>query len=62
MDIHSAALEAEMPVRTLLALVRKHTRPYFLARVRAFCGRKLRSVEARRIADQLLTMELQQAS
>jgi hypothetical protein len=58
MDIRSAALEAELPVRELMALVRKHLRPFFLERVRRFYGTKLRNEEARRIADQLLSMEL----
>jgi hypothetical protein len=61
MDIHAAAREAEIPVQRLSALVRKHTRPYFIARVRDFYGRKLAPAEARRIADQLLSLELAQA-
>lgn len=61
MNIDAAAREAGLPVGKLHALVRKHTRPYFLARVRAFYGAKLRPSHARRIADQLLSMELRQA-
>lgn len=62
MNIEAAAREAQIPVARLYALVRKHTRPYFIERVRAFYGRKLRPHEARRIADQLLTLELSQAA
>ncbi len=57
-DLQAAAREAELPLRELTSLVRKHTRPYFIARVRAFYGDKLRDQEARRIADRLLTMQL----
>jgi molybdenum-dependent DNA-binding transcriptional regulator ModE len=58
MDLHAAAREAQLPVRRLHAMVRKHTRPYYVERVNAFYGRKLSGAEARRIADQLLAMEL----
>ncbi len=57
MDIHAAAREAEMPVAKLHALVRKHTRPYFIARVRAFYGEKLRG-DVERIAWELMRLEL----
>jgi hypothetical protein len=62
LDLHAAAREAQIPMRRLHALVRKHTRPYFIERVRAFYGRKLRPHQARRIADQLLALELSQAA
>ena len=57
-DLKAAAREADLPLRTFTALVRKHTRPYVLARVRAFYGSTLPSADARRIADQLLQLEL----
>jgi hypothetical protein len=57
-DLKAAAREAGLPLRRFTALVRKHTRPYVLARVRAFYGSALPSADARRIADQLLQLEL----
>jgi hypothetical protein len=60
-DLAGAAREAELPVEELAQMVRTHTRPYFLARVRQFYGDKLRQADAERIADELLTLELQSA-
>ena len=57
-DLRAAAREAQLPLDELVELVRKHTRPYFVARVQKFYGDKLRSEEARRIADELLTLQL----
>ena len=57
-DLRAAAREAELPLEELTTLVRKHTRPYFIARVQKFYGEKLRSEDAGRIADELLTMQL----
>ena len=57
-DLRAAAREAELPLSTLTTMVRKHTRPYFIARIRAFYGKRLRSEEAGRIADELLAVEL----
>jgi len=57
-DLRAAAREAELPVEELITLVRKHTRPYFVARVQKFYGDKLRNEDAGRIADELLTMQL----
>jgi hypothetical protein len=58
MDLAAAAREADIPLPRLTRLVRKHTRPYFIARVQKFYGEKLRAEDARRIADQLLRLEL----
>jgi hypothetical protein len=58
-DLRAAAREADLPLDELHALVEKHTRPWFLERVRAFYGEKLDGGEAARIADHLLQMELQ---
>lgn len=57
-DLRAAAREAELPLEELITLVRKHTRPYFVARVQKFYGDKLRNEDAGRIADELLTMQL----
>ena len=57
-DLRAAAREAELPLEELITLVRKHTRPYFVARVQRFYGDKLRTEDAGRIADELLTMQL----
>lgn len=57
-DLRAAAREAELPLEQLTTLVRKHTRPYFIARVQKFYGDQLRQDEARRIADELLTLQL----
>jgi len=57
-DLRAAAREADLPLEELTTLVRKHTRPYFIARVQKFYGDKLRSEEAGRIADELLTLQL----
>jgi hypothetical protein len=57
-DLAAAAREADLPLDELTNLVRKHTRPYFIARVQKFYGDKLREDDARRIADELLTMQL----
>ncbi len=57
-DLVAAAREADLPLDELTNLVRKHTRPYFIARVQKFYGDKLRDDDARRIADELLTMQL----
>jgi hypothetical protein len=57
-DLRAAAREADLPLDELVALVRKHTRPYFIARVQKFYGEKLRSDDALRIADELLTLQL----
>ena len=57
-DLRAAAREADLPLDELTGLVRKHTRPYFVARVQKFYGDKLRSDDARRIADELLTLQL----
>jgi hypothetical protein len=58
-DLRAAAREAHLPLRTLTTLVRKHTRPYFIARVQSFYGDRLRPEEARRIADEILALQLQ---
>jgi hypothetical protein len=60
-DLDGAAREAELPVEELAQMVRTHTRPYFLARVREFYGEKLRPAHAERIADELLSLELASA-
>jgi hypothetical protein len=57
-DLAAAAREADLPLDELTSLVRKHTRPYFIARVQKFYGDKLRDDDARRIADELLTLQL----
>ncbi|HWE30231.1 MAG TPA: hypothetical protein VHB97_19630 [Polyangia bacterium] len=57
-DLRAAAREADLPLDELTTLVRKHTRPYFIARVQKFYGDKLRSDHAQRIADELLTRQL----
>jgi len=57
-DLPAAALEANLSLDQLRALVRKHTRPWFIERVRAFYGEKLDRGEASRIADHLLGLEL----
>jgi hypothetical protein len=57
-DLRAAAKEARLPLRTLTTLVRKHTRPYFIARVQAFYGERLRAGEANRIADEILELQL----
>ena len=62
LNLEAAAREAQLPVTKLHALVRKHMRPYYMERVRAFYGHNLRPRHARRIADQLLTLELSQAA
>jgi hypothetical protein len=62
MDLAAAAREAKLPIRSLRALVRRHTRPFFVERVRAFYGAGLRASEARRIADHLLSLELTAAA
>jgi hypothetical protein len=61
-DLEAAAAEAKMTVPELHALVRKHTRPWFIERVRRFYGEKLDGHEAGRIADHLLLLELDAAS
>ena len=60
-DLRAAAREAELPLDELTTMVRKHTRPYFIARVRAFYGRKLPDQEACRIADEILSLQLSAA-
>lgn len=60
-DLRAAAREAGLSLDELKSLVRKHTRPYFIARVQKFYGDKLRSDDAGRIADELLTMQLSAA-
>lgn len=57
-DLVGAAHEAELPVEELAEMVRAHTRPYVLERVRSFYGDKLRRADVERIADELLTLEL----
>lgn len=57
-DLRAAAREADLPFDELTTLVRKHTRPYFIARVQKFYGEKLRTEDAARIADELLTLQL----
>ncbi len=57
-DLVGAAREAELPVEELAQMVRVHTRPYFLKRVREFYGEKLRAADAERIADELIALEL----
>jgi hypothetical protein len=57
-DLRAAAREAELPIEELNDLVRKHTRSYFIARVQRFYGDKLRTEDAGRIADELLTLQL----
>lgn len=57
-DLVGAAREAELPVEELVQMVRAHTRPYVVRRVRAFYGDKLRAADAERIADELLALEL----
>jgi hypothetical protein len=61
-DLAAAAVEANLSLNELHALVRKHTRPWFIERVRAFYGEKLDGSEAGRIADHLLLLELDAAS
>ncbi len=61
-DLRAAAREAGLPLDELTELVRKHTRPYFIARVQQFYGHKLRSDDALRIADELLTLQLSGAA
>ena len=61
-DLRAAAREAGLPLEELTELVRKHTRPYFIARVQQFYGNKLRSDDALRIADELLTLQLSTAA
>jgi hypothetical protein len=58
MDLAGAAREAELPVDELARLLRTHTRPWFVERVREFYGDKLRAADAERIADELLALEL----
>ena len=60
-DLRAAAREAQLPLEELTELVRKHTRPYFIARVQKFYGDKLRSADAVRIADELLALQLSAA-
>ena len=57
-DLRAAAREADLPLDELIELVRKHTRPYFIARVQRFYGDKLRAADALRIADELLSLQL----
>ena len=57
-DLRAAAREAELPLEELTTLVRKHTRPYFIARVQRFYGEKLRLEDAGKIADELITLQL----
>jgi hypothetical protein len=61
-NLRAAAREAGMSLTELRALLREHTRPYFIERVRAFYGEKLRGGDVERVADQLLALELKQAS
>lgn len=61
-DLRAAAREAGIPLEELIEMVRKHTRPYFIARVQQFYGNKLRSDDALRIADELLTLQLSTAA
>jgi len=58
MDLRAAAREAKLPVKELRALLREHTRTWFLARVRAFYGDKLALATARLVADHLQSLEL----
>lgn len=58
MDLRAAAREAKLPVRELRALLREHTRTWFLARVRAFYGDKLAPSTARQVAEHLQSLEL----
>jgi hypothetical protein len=60
-DLRAAAREAGLSIDELTTMVRKHTRPYFIQRVQKFYGDKLRSDDAGRIADELLTMQLSAA-
>jgi hypothetical protein len=62
MDLRAAAREAKMPVKALRALVREHTRTYFVARVRAFYGDKLDLATARQVAEHLQSLELASAA
>ena len=62
LDFDAAAREAQLPVERLHSLVRKHVRPYFIERVRAFYGEKLDGHEVGRVADHLLALELKQTS
>ncbi|HEX6838542.1 MAG TPA: hypothetical protein VF334_18320 [Polyangia bacterium] len=61
-DLRAAAREAGIPFEELVEMVRRHTRPYFIARVQKFYGNKLRSDDALRIADELLTLQLSTAA
>jgi hypothetical protein len=61
-DLAAAAREAGLPLDELVDMVRKHTRPYFVARVQQFYGNKLRSDDALRIADELLALQLATAT
>jgi hypothetical protein len=57
-DLRAAAREAGLPLDELTDLLRKHMRPYFIARVQKFYGDKLRDEAASRIADELLSLQL----
>ena len=61
-DLRGAAREAGLALDELTELVRKHTRPYCVARVQQFYGNKLRSDDALRIADELLRLQLSTAT
>jgi hypothetical protein len=61
-NLRAAAREAGITVAELRAKLREHTRPYFIERVRNFYGEKLRRTEVERVADQLMALELKQAS
>ncbi len=58
MDLRAAAREAKLPVKELRALLREHTRTWFLARVRAFYGDQLALATARQVAEHLQSLEL----
>jgi hypothetical protein len=62
LDLPAAAEEANLSLGELHALVREHTRPWFIERVRAFYGEKIDGREASRIADHLLLLELNAAA
>jgi len=62
MDLPAAAREAELTVKELRALLRKHTWTFFVKRVRAFYGDKLDLATARQVAEHLQSLELANAS
>jgi hypothetical protein len=62
MDLRAAAREAKMPLKELRALLLKHTRTWFVARVRAFYGDKLDLATVKQVAEHLQSLELATAA